>query len=110
MSTQFPPQFRDLESIAAPWALPAFNDRYARRLSSSMEEMQTFYDTVFPRSKDILAYCDRFDIHDPPDDAKALMNVLYSLVAVSFAVEVWKQPRVPDSGAAMFESFIEPLV
>ena len=43
-----------------------------------------------------------------PDGVKALMNMLYSLVLVSFAVEVWKQPRVPDTGAASFEAFDEP--
>ena len=54
--------------------------------------MQKFYDTVFPRGEEIMDYCDQFDITDPPDDVRALMNMMYSLVAVSFAVEVWKQP------------------
>ena len=110
MSGLFPEEFQDLEAIAAPWALAAFNDRYRKRLNSSMEDMQAFYRTVFPRAKDMLAYCDGHDIEDPPDDVRALMNVLYSLVAVSFAVEVWKQPRVPDSGSAFFEAYQEPPV
>jgi len=41
---------------------------------------------------------------------KALMNVLYALIAVSFPVEVWKQPRVHGSGATYLEVFIEPVV
>ncbi|TCN38606.1 hypothetical protein EV641_1445, partial [Rhodococcus sp. SMB37] len=32
------------------------------------------------------------------------------LVMVSFPVEVWKQPRVPDSGAAWAEITKEPVV
>jgi hypothetical protein len=34
-----------------------------------------------------------------PDDAKALVHLGQSIVMVSFPVEVWKQPRVLDSGA-----------
>ncbi len=106
----FPEQFADIEGIAAPWSLASYNDRQAKRHNSNMDELQAFYDTVFPRSKAMLAYCDGFDIDDWPDEVKALMNTLYSLVTVSFAVEVWKQPRVPDTGAASFEAFDEPAV
>jgi hypothetical protein len=110
MSILFPAQFADLEAIAGPWAIASANARYIKRLNSSMDEMQAFYDAVFPRASEILAYCNDFDINDPPEQMKALMNVLYSLIAVSFPVEVWKQPRVPDSGATSLEFFIEPAV
>jgi hypothetical protein len=110
MSKLFPAQFADLEPIAAPWALASYNDRYAKRLSSSMDELRAFYDAVFPRAREMLAYCDGFNIKEPPDEVKALLNVLYSLVAVSFPVEVWKQPRVPDTGSCTFEAYVEPAV
>jgi hypothetical protein len=29
---------------------------------------------------------------------------------VSFPVEVWRQPRVPDSGAAAMDQIVEPAV
>lgn len=106
----FPEQFADLEAIGAPWALASYNARQAKRHASTMDELQAFYDKVFPRAKAVLAYCDGFAIDDWPDEVKALMNMLYSLVSVSFAVEVWKQPRVPDTGAASFEAFDEPAV
>lgn len=106
----FPEQFADIEAIGAPWALASYNDRQAKRHASTMDELQAFYDGVFPRAQAVLAYCDGFDIDDWPDEVKALMNMLYSLVTVSFAVEVWKQPRVPDTGAASFEAFDEPAV
>ena len=35
---------------------------------------------------------------------------MQSLVMVSFPVEVWKQPRVPDSGAACIELIKEPVI
>jgi hypothetical protein len=105
-----PEEFADIEGIAAPWALARYDDRYAKRLASTMEEMQTFYDAVFPRAEAMITYCDRYDMENPPEEAKALLNVLYSLIAVSFAVEVWKQPRVPDTGATGFQAHIEPAV
>jgi hypothetical protein len=110
MSNLFPAQFAALEAIAGPWAIASANARYLKRLNSSMDEMQAFYDAVFPRANEMLAYCNGFDINDPPEQVKALINVLYSLIAVSFPVEVWKQPRVPDSGATYLEVFIEPVV
>ena len=36
-------------------------------------------------------------------DALNLLHLLYSLICISFAVECWKQPNVPDSGAAYLD-------
>ena len=45
-----------------------------------------------------------------PDDAEHLLQLVYSLVMVSFPVEAWRQPHVPDSGAAYLDLLIEPIV
>ena len=37
-----------------------------------------------------------------------LVQLLFSLVMVSFPVEAWRQPNVPDSGAAYLDLLIEP--
>nr|MDT0666305.1 hypothetical protein [Micromonospora sp. DSM 115978] len=104
-----PAEFADLEPYAA-WALQTEPERYAKRLASSMDEMQAFYDAAFARLEDAIAYCDKFPLDDLPDDARALMHLMQSLVMVSFPVEVWKQPRVPDSGAAYLDIIAEPVV
>ena len=57
-----------------------------------------------------MAYLDQFDFGALPEDAKRLLWLCYSLVNVSFPVEVWRQPRVPDSGAASMDMVIEPAV
>ena len=36
--------------------------------------------------------------------------LMMSLVLVSFPVEVWRQPYVPDSGAARMDVVVEPAV
>jgi len=104
-----PTEFAELEPYVG-WVLATEPERYARRLASSMPEMQAFYDAAFPRLEDAIAYCDRFPLDDLPDDARSLMHLMQSLVMVSFPVEVWKQPRVPDSGAAYMNVIVEPVV
>ena len=109
MTTSLPPEFADLEPFA-DWALATEAERYAKRLASSMEELQAFYDAAFPRLEEATAYLDRHDLAALPEDATNLLRLCYSLVNVSFPVEVWRQPRVPDSGAASMDAVVEPAV
>ena len=104
-----PTEFADLEPYL-DWDLATEPERYAKRLASTMPEMQEFYNVAFPRLEDVITYCDKFDLDDLPDDARTLMHLMQSLVMVSFPIEVWKQPRVPDSGAAWAEITKEPVV
>lgn len=104
-----PTDFADLEPFT-DWVLPTEPERYAKRLVSAMPDMQAFYDAAFPRIEAAIAYCDKFPLDDLPDDARALFHLMQSLVNVSFPIEVWKQARVPDSGAAMVQVIVEPVV
>jgi hypothetical protein len=103
-----PEEFSDLEGFAATWCLPTERQRFAQRMASSMDEMQAFYDAVFPRAEAAISYCDRFPLDALPEDAGRLLHLLYSLVMVSFPVEAWRQPRIPDTGAAYLDLIIEP--
>jgi hypothetical protein len=105
----FPAEFADLEPFAE-WALERERERYAKRLASTMDDLQAFYDAAFPRFEDAMTYLDQFDLDALPDDAARLLWLCYSLVNVSFPVEVWRQPRVPDSGAATMDVIVEPAV
>ena len=107
MATLLPPDYAELEQFA-DWVLPTEGERYAKRLASSMDEMQAFYDAFFPRAEAAIAYCEKFPLDDMPADAERLLQLVYSLVMVSFPVESWRQPHVPDSGAAYLGLLIEP--
>jgi hypothetical protein len=109
MTSLLPAEFSDLEPFAE-WCLSSEAERYAKRLSSSMEEMQAFYNAAFPRLEQILAYLDKLELNSLPPEAERLLWLSYSLVNVSFPVEVWRQARVPDSGAATMDAVIEPAV
>ena len=103
-----PSQFAEREPYATTWCLATERERFAQRLASTMDEMQAFYDAFFPRSEEAIAYCEKFPLDDMPADAERLLQLLFSLVMASFPVEAWRQPNVPDSGAAYLDLLIEP--
>lgn len=108
MTPTLPEEFADLEQFA-DWCLPSESQRYAKRLASTMADMQAFYDAITPRAEEAIAYCDKFSLDDLPDDVLNLMHLLYSMIIVSFPVECWKQPKVPDTGATALDCVIEPI-
>ncbi len=98
MSDLLPPPFAELEHLVAEWAIEDGHQRYLKRVASTMAELQAFYDQVFPRGREAIDYLDQFDYAQPlPEDAANLRNLVYSLITVALAVEVWKQPRVKHS-------------
>jgi hypothetical protein len=109
MPNILPADFADLEPFA-DWAIPTERARYTKRLASTMDELQAFYDAAFPRMEAATAYLERYEMDALPDDAKRLLWLFCSVVTVSFPVEVWRQPRVPDSGASSFDAVLEPAV
>ena len=107
--SMLPAEFADLEPFAATWCLPTESERYGRRMASTMDEMQAFYDAVVPRADAAMTHLAQFPLHSLPEDGLNLLHLLYSMVQVSFPVEVWRQPRVPDAGAATFDCIAEPV-
>ena len=104
-----PPEFSDLEPFARDWCLDSEPERYAKRVSSNMEDIQEFYDAIFPRAEAAIQYLEKLPLDDLPEDANRLLKLLYSLILISFPVEIWKQPFIPDTGTAQFELKLEPV-
>jgi hypothetical protein len=107
-TTLLPSEFSDLEPFAAKWCLPTEHERYAARLASTMDEMQALYDAAMPRADAAMTYLDQFPLDALSEEQVNLLHLLYSMVMVSFPVECWGQPRVPDSGAAYLDLLVEP--
>lgn len=98
MSSLLPRQFATLEHLVPEWAIEDGHQRYVKRVNSTMEQIRAYYDEVFPHAESAVAYLNEFDYQQPlPEDAANLRNLLYSLITVSLAVELWKQPRVKHS-------------
>ena len=82
MPDRLPSDFADLEPFA-DWALPTERARYAKRLASTMDELQTFYDAAFPRLEAATAYLEQFSIDALSDDGKRLLWLFAVCAAVA---------------------------
>ena len=107
MANLLPADYADLEQYAE-WVLPTERERYAKRLSSSMDEMQAFYDTAFPRLEQSVDYLKGVSLDGISDEDQNLLWLFESLVNISFPIEVWRQAKVPDSGASAIPAVVYP--
>ena len=63
------------------------------RESSSREDLQMFYDAMMPRMASIVEYLNRFQLDRMPEDAMRLLQMALSVVEVSIATELYRQPK-----------------
>jgi hypothetical protein len=103
-----PAEFSTLEPYAERWCLATENERWNERLASPMEDLQALYDACFPHVTAAIAHCDKYPLHDMPTDAVNLLHLVYSFIIVSFPVELWGQPQVPDTAGTAFMRIVEP--
>ena len=92
------------------WARPKRAERYATRLAKPFEESCAFYDAIAARAEDALAHLDALELHALPEESGRLLQLLQSMILVSYAVNVFHQPTIPDAGAAFFDMVVEPAV
>ena len=107
--TLLPSAFAELEELAQTWCLPTERERWNQRLASSMAEMREFYDAFFPRLEEAVEYCDKFSLDDLPEDVVNLLHLIYSLVMVAMAIEIFGQPKPTDSADAVLDRVGEPV-
>lgn len=107
---QLPEGFSELERWVDDWALPTRAQRYAARLDRPYPELVAFYDGIAPHAERAIAHLDGYDVNNLDPAATRLMHMLFSMILVSYAVNIFKQNRIPDSGAAFFEMVAEPAL
>jgi hypothetical protein len=105
-----PAGFEELERYVADWARPTREERYAQRLAKNIDELSEFYDAIAARAEEAITYLNGLTLNELPDDALRLLHLLYSMILVSYAVNIFKQPRIPDSGSAFMDTVVEPAV
>ena len=100
---KLPESFTDLEPLAAVWALATETERNQQRLTSTMTQIQAFYDTMLPRMEAVLTYLSQFSIEPIPEraavlpeEAQRLLYLALAMAEVTTAVELYQQPGVPD--------------
>ena len=95
--TLLPSDFQHLTPFVAKWDHPGTNERYAERLSSTFDELQAFHQAVDHDFSSISAYLDAKAFADYDEADRRLARLVFAWLPVAEAVEVFKQPRVPDS-------------
>ena len=108
MTTMLPPTFVDLEPFAPTWCLATEADRWRQRHASTMAELTEFYDAFFPRVEEAIEYCNTFPLDDLPADVVNLLRLVYALVMVSMAIEIFGQPKTVDAADAVLDRIREP--
>ncbi|MET9388653.1 hypothetical protein ABZY09_48865, partial [Streptomyces sp. NPDC002928] len=83
---------------------------YAKRIASTMDELDAFYSVAFPLLQSSREYLEQVSLEDICEQDKRLLWVFCALVTVAFPVEAWRQPRVPDSGPSSIDAILEPAI
>jgi len=108
MTPMLPEKFAELEPFAPTWCLASEAERFERRLSSSMAELTEFYNAFFPRIEEAIEHCQEYPLDDLPEDVANLLRLVYSLVMVAMAVEIFAQPKTIDAADAVLDRVREP--
>ena len=98
-----PPEFSDLERFAENWVHETEKARNVFRVAQRIEDLDDYYTTIFPRMDALCDYIDQFSLEAMPPQAARLLRLGQMLMEVVPAVEVYRQPDVPN--AFEFERF-----
>ena len=96
-ATLLPPEFSDLERFAIDWVRDSEKERNKFRVRQTIEDLDDFYHTIFPRMDALCEYIDQFSLDAMPRPAARLLRLGQMLMEVVSAVEVYRQPDVPNS-------------
>jgi hypothetical protein len=108
MTAMLPPTFAELEPFARPWCLETESARWRQRHASTMAELTAFYDAFFPRLEEAIDYSNQYPLENLPGDVTNLLHLIYSLVMVSMAIEIFGQPKTIDAADAVLDRVGQP--
>lgn len=92
-----PKEFEDLERFCPEWLRLTERERNLKRVNSTMEELNDFYNTMMPRLESIASYLDKYPIHAMPRRPGNLLLLALMAMEAAPAVEYLSSPDVPKS-------------
>ncbi|MEL0082120.1 MAG: hypothetical protein VW985_03645 [Gammaproteobacteria bacterium] len=79
-----------LEPWFERWDLMTQNEREVQRRSSSVPQLQGFYDAMLPQMEGLIAVLNEYPLNEMPAQARSLMNLALSLAEIAPHVEFYK--------------------
>jgi hypothetical protein len=107
--SRLPSAFAEFEPFTEKWCLATEAERWEARLTTPMPEIRKFYDAFSPRFEEAIDYCDKFPLDDVPDDALNLLHLIYSMIMISMAVEIFGTQKPADSADAVMHRVSAPV-
>jgi hypothetical protein len=95
-ATTLPEGFESLRPYL-DWALPTERERFVRRNTSEMTQIQEFWDAMTPLLPAALEYLDQFPEDELSGDGYALFLLALATMEIAPAVENFGEPGVPDA-------------
>lgn len=87
-ASRLPDGFADLEPLVPDWAVATKAGRLKKRIDSTAEERQRFYDTTLPRMRDIIALVDQGSLEGMSVEVARLMQLALMMVEISMTIEL----------------------
>ncbi|ORV81211.1 hypothetical protein [Mycolicibacterium iranicum] len=106
---RLPEPFAELELFAEKWCLATEPERWEARQNTPMADIHAFYDAFTPRFEEAIDYCDKFSLDELPEDVLNLLHLVYSMIMVSMAVEVFGTQKPADSADAVIDRVSAPV-
>ena len=92
-----PEGFEEIEEFVPYWAVAGQNARRFQRCDTTMEEIERFYDKVYPRADEAMTHLDQFPLRDMPGPETRLKRLILSLAQASMSIEIHGEARVANS-------------
>lgn len=90
-----PHEFGDLEQWVADWAIDEEAARNRKRLASSMDQLQAYYNALLPRMDAIIPHLNQYSLDALAPAEQTLLDLALMFMEVAPAVEIYKHPDVP---------------
>ncbi|WP_139000241.1 hypothetical protein [Rhodococcus zopfii] len=107
MPKQLPAPFEGFAKYS-DWIVATEGERIEKRLTASMEEMKALYADVIDQLEPIIRYLEGRPVTDVPEEDENLVRLVFALIEVGQAVEIYEQGAVVDGAdVRLFTSVLE---
>lgn len=91
-----PAELTLLTALLGHWALPTEQQRIARRLASSAQDLAKFHDTVLPHLNGLIKILNGYPLDAIPEALKPYGHLALMMAEIDMAVSRFRSPTVPN--------------